>query len=169
MDCTKVKTQYKHICKKHFSFHTASANPTSSVGCLVEFKRKLHCNEWLLLQQNVQMKRILLKGGEIVKKSVFQKTTILSTGDIWTISMYIFVTFYMPVPCAFLQITMTSEQTSKMKEREAKEAAKQDDAMLYGVEDNPPWYLCIILGFQVFHFSHCILFYQKDFAIVFCQ
>ena len=42
------------------------------------------------------------------------------------------------------------------------DAATRDDntqkAVLYSVEDTPPWYLCLLLGFQVFIYMYIYLF-----------
>jgi solute carrier family 23 (nucleobase transporter), member 1 len=52
----------------------------------------------------------------------------------------------------------------KAKLEEAEEE-NDDNKLHYGLEDTPPWYTCLVLGFQVSRF--CLhLHSQKDFAII---
>jgi hypothetical protein len=36
---------------------------------------------------------------------------------------------------------------------EEKEEDVDDNKLHYGLEDTPPWYTCLVLGFQVYHYS----------------
>ena len=47
----------------------------------------------------------------------------------------------------------TIDNVEKMEEIELKDIKSdnknQPDELAYSIEDNPPWYMCILLGFQV--------------------
>ena len=44
--------------------------------------------------------------------------------------------------------TMQEIDLEKVEESEKKEKNEESD-LAYSIEDTPPWYLCLLLGFQV--------------------
>lgn len=65
-------------------------------------------------------------------------------------------------------IEMETERTEHVMEKEVFMEAEIGRAVTYSVDQSPPWYLCIVLGFQVIYQYNCTEEFLSIIKVVEC-